>query len=208
MKILDELVERYPRLDCCKDEINAGFELLRETYDRKGKVLACGNGGSCSDSEHIVGELMKKFKVARPLDKDFIDRLNAYGEKGEFLSEKLEAGLPAISLASHPSLSTAYLNDNTPELTFAQQLLVLGNENDTLIAISTSGNSVNCVYAAICAKAKGMNVLALTGKKESRLSEIADVTIKAPESETYLIQECHLPIYHALCAMLEEYYFG
>lgn len=138
----------------------------------------CGNGGSAADSEHIVGELMKSFLVRRPVPEKFVESLSAYGSEGAALADGLEAGLPAISLCGHPALSTAFLNDAEPTMTFAQQTAALGREGDVLLAISTSGNSRNCVLAAITAKAAGMHTVALTGEKSSRLSEIADITVR------------------------------
>ena len=205
--IYDALFERYPALTVSKNDVMAAYLVCEEVYRNGGKILVCGNGGSASDSEHIVGELMKQFKKKRRIDEEIYDALGAYGKDGEIMRERLEGNLPAISLTSHLALTTAFANDTEPSLTFAQQLLGLGEEGDALISISTSGNSKNCVYATILAKVKGLKTISLTGEKESRLSELSDVTVRVPESETYLIQEYHLPIYHALCAMLEEEFF-
>ena len=204
--IYDQLFERYPALECCKDSILKTFDILKETYLLGGKVLVCGNGGSASDSEHIVGELMKCFKKPRKACKKMLDNLPPC-EESEKLKEVLEGSLPAISLTSHLALTTAYSNDREPSAVFAQQLSGLGNKGDTFIAISTSGNSLNCVYACLVAKAKGLRTVALTGEKESKLSCLSEVCVKVPAKETYLIQEYHLPISHALCAMLEEEFF-
>ena len=205
-RIYDELIIKHPALFVCKEEILQVFELARQTYENGGKILVCGNGGSAADSEHIVGELMKNFKKCRKADAELLANL-ADCEESQKLKEVLEGNLPAISLTSHVSLTTAYSNDKEPSAVFAQQLAGLGNKGDTFIAISTSGNSLNCVYACLVAKAKGLNSVALTGAKDSRLSSLADVCVKVPETETYKIQELHLPIYHALCAMLEEEFF-
>lgn len=204
MQILEQLVERYPVLEGEKDAVLRAFRTLQTTYERGGKVMTCGNGGSAADAEHIVGELMKKFKKNRQIDGGTYEKLAKYGAEGEKLRATLEGSLRAVSLTSHISLSTAFANDREPSVAFAQQLYGLADEGDTLIAISTSGNSENCVLAAIAAKAVGVFVLALTGETKSRLSEIADVTIRVPETETYKVQELHLPVYHCLCAMLEE----
>ena len=201
-----DLLAKYPPLSTCKDEILQAFEIMRNTYVGGGKILVCGNGGSAADSEHIVGELMKNFKKCRKPNGDLLANLEDCAES-EKLKEVLEGNLPAISLTSHISLTTAYSNDKEPSAVFAQQLSGLGRKGDTFIAISTSGNSLNCVYACLVAKALGLNTVALTGKKESRLSALSDVTVKVPETETYKIQEYHLPVYHALCAMLEEEFF-
>lgn len=207
-KHLDLLIERYPVLESQKEMIGHAYGLLAEGYYRGGKLLICGNGGSAADSEHIVGELMKSFLTERPLEQELQEALTVFGAEGEALCKNLEAGLPAVSLCGHPALSTAFLNDAEPDMTFAQQVLTLGMPQDMLLVISTSGNSKNCVYAAMTAKAKRMKVLALTGKKHSRLSELADVTLQVPSEETFEIQEYHLPVYHCLCAMLECEFFG
>ncbi len=205
--VFEELFFRYPVLECCREDIAAAYSLICDTYSRGGTVFTCGNGGSCSDSEHIVGELLKSFRFKRRISADTASALRAQGREGEELANTLEGALPAVALTSHSALTTAFLNDTEPQMTFAQQLLGLGREGDLLISISTSGNSKNCVYAAIVAKAKGLAVLALTGEADSRLCEIADVTVRAPESETFKIQEFHLPVYHALCAMVEATFF-
>ena len=205
-RIYEELLAKYPALEVCKEEILKTFEISKQTYLSGGKILVCGNGGSASDSEHIVGELMKNFKKCRKANKEILDRLEDCEESAK-LKEVLEGNLPAISLTSHIALTTAYSNDKEPSAVFAQQLSGLGQEGDTFIAISTSGNSLNCVYACLVAKAKGLKTIALTGAKDSRLSTLSDVCVKVPETETYKIQEYHLPVYHALCAMLEEEFF-
>lgn len=202
------LIERYPVLESCKDDILNAYYLLEESYSNRNKLLVAGNGGSAADSEHIVGELMKSFKLPRKLDKEFKSKLIQEDEElGLALSENLQGALPAIALDGHSALSTAYMNDCEPLLCFAQQVNGFGNEGDIFLGISTSGNSKNILYAAVTAHAKGMKVIGLTGQKESKLSEIADVCIKVPETETYMIQELHLPVYHCLCLMLEESFF-
>lgn len=205
---VDLLIERYPVLESCKDDILNAYYLLEESYSNRNKLLVAGNGGSAADSEHIVGELMKSFKLPRKLDKEFKSKLIQEDEElGLTLSENLQGALPAIALDGHSALSTAYMNDCEPLLCFAQQVNGFGNEGDIFLGISTSGNSKNILYAAVTAHAKGMKVIGLTGQKESKLSEIADVCIKVPETETYMIQELHLPVYHCLCLMLEESFF-
>lgn len=205
---LRQLIDHYPELEICEDAIAKSFDMLYETAKKDGMIFTCGNGGSAADSEHIVGELMKCFKRPRAIDARLSDHLAALGEKGCALAEKLEGGIRAVALTSHPALSTAYANDRFPDVVFAQQLSVLGRDADTLIAISTSGNSENCVLAAMVAKAKNIRVIAMTGAKNSRLREIADCCICVPAEETYRIQEYHLPIYHALCSMLESEIFA
>lgn len=207
-KHYDLLFERYPALAGQKPAVAAAFEMLAASYHGGGKLLVCGNGGSASDSEHIVGELMKSFLARRPLPDALKAGLSAYGADGDALLASLEGALPAVSLCGHPSLTTAFLNDAEPTMTFAQQVVGLGRAGDVLLTISTSGNSKNCVYAAMTAKALGMKVLALTGSRASKLSALADITVFAPSAETFEVQEYHLPIYHCLCAMLECEFFG
>ena len=208
-KHVNLLIQRYPELEICKEDIIRAYLVLEECYKSGCKVLIAGNGGSAADSEHIVGELMKAFKLPRLLDKDFKEKLKKENiELGTVLAEKLQKALPAIALDGHLALTTAYMNDCEPLLCFAQQVNGFGSEKDVFLGISTSGNSKNILYAAICAKAKGMKVIGLTGEKNSKLCEIADVCVKAPSTETYMIQEYHLPIYHCLCLMLEDYFFG
>ena len=209
MDKLTELMQRYPQLEGCKASIEAAMELLRNMYRGGGKLLACGNGGSCADCEHIVGELMKGFVLPRQLEQEYVDDLKAvHEEMGKELAEKLQGALPAIALVDHVALSTAYLNDVDPLLGFAQQVNGYGVKGDIFLGISTSGNSKNILYACTVAKAKGMKVIALTGKDGGKLKALADVSIIVPEQETYKIQELHLPIYHCLCLMLEKRFFG
>lgn len=208
-KHIDLLVERYPSLAVCAKEINDAFDILKDSYSHGGKLLIAGNGGSASDAEHIVGELMKSFKLARKLPEEYTQKLKEVNKDyGEVLANNLQGALPAIALDGHFALTTAYMNDCEPLLCFAQQVNGFGNSGDVLLGISTSGNSKNVLYAATVAKTKGMKVIGLTGQKDSKLSELADVTIQAPNTETYMIQELHLPIYHCLCLMLEDYFFS
>ena len=182
---------------------------MEGSYAEGGKLLVAGNGGSAADSEHIVGELMKSFKLPRKPDADFSEKLKAVdAELGSVLSENLQGALPAIALDGHVALTTAYMNDCEPLLCFAQQVNGFGRPEDVFLGISTSGNSKNILFAAVAAKAKGMKVIGLTGEKNSKLAELADVCIQAPNTETYMIQELHLPIYHCLCLMLEDRFFG
>lgn len=205
---LNLLMERYPKLEVCKEDIRKAYELLEAAYQKGRKLLVCGNGGSASDSEHIVGELMKEFKLKRKVYSDHAAALKAIDpELGQVLADNLQGALPAISLTGHSSLQTAYMNDAVPELVFAQQVNGYGKEGDVLLGISTSGNSKNVLYAAVNAKAKGLKVIGLTGSKENKLMKFADVCIRVPETETYKIQEYHLPVYHCLCLMLEEKFF-
>ena len=208
MRHIDLLVERYPSLESAKNDIVAAYLLLEESYENGGKLLVAGNGGSAADAEHIVGELMKGFKLPRKPKTDFAKRLvEENQELGSVLAENLQGALPAIALDGHPALSTAYMNDCEPLLCFAQQVNGYGKSGDVFLGISTSGNSKNVLYAATTAHAKGMKVIGLTGAKDSKLKDMSDVCIKAPQTETYMIQELHLPIYHCLCLMLEDKFF-
>lgn len=207
-KQIEVLIERYPVLSVCAEDIETAFEYMKTSYENSGKLLVAGNGGSAADSEHIVGELMKGFKKARKLSSAQQESLMGVNEElGSVLAENLQGALPAIALDGHPALTTAYMNDCEPLLCFAQQVNGYGKAGDVLLGISTSGNSKNVLYAATVAKAKGMKVVGLTGQKDSRLKELADVTIQVPQTETYMIQELHLPVYHCLCLMLEDYFF-
>lgn len=206
--ILEQLVERYPVLRAVQDEVWNAYEMLKECYLADHKLLIAGNGGSAADAEHIVGELMKGFVKPRKIGDEQRKAFVSVDEKmGEVLSERLQGALPAIALVDHVALSTAYLNDVDPLLGFAQQLQGYGKRGDVFWGISTSGNSQNILYASVVAKAKGLKVIGLTGKDGGRLKELCDVCIVVPEQETYKIQELHLPIYHALCLMLEECFF-
>lgn len=208
MRHIDLLVERYPSLESAKNDIVAAYLLLEESYENGGKLLVAGNGGSAADAEHIVGELMKGFKLPRKPEADFAEKLvEENQELGSVLAENLQGALPAIALDGHPALSTAYMNDCEPLLCFAQQVNGYGKSGDVFLGISTSGNSKNVLYAATTAHAKGMKVIGLTGAKDSKLKDMSDVCIKAPQTETYMIQELHLPIYHCLCLMLEDRFF-
>ena len=206
---IDNLIKRYPALAVCRDDIQAAYDILKEAYSKGRKLLVCGNGGSASDCEHIVGELMKEFKLKREIYKDQADAMKRIDPKlGTILSKHLQGALPAITLTGHSSLTTAFMNDSNPELIFAQQVNGYGKPKDVLLGISTSGNSRNILFAAVAAKAKGLKVLGLTGQKACQLAELADVCIQVPATETYKIQELHLPVYHCLCMMLEEYFFS
>lgn len=208
-KQLEILVNRYPELSTVKKEISEAYQILESCYTKRGKLLIAGNGGSAADAEHIVGELMKGFKLPRKSDVEFAEKLVAENkELGSVLAESLQGALPAIALDGHPALSTAYMNDCEPLLCFAQQVNGYGKAEDVFLGISTSGNSKNVLYAATTAHAKGMKVIGLTGAKNSKLEQMSDVCIKVPQTETYMIQELHLPVYHCLCLMLEERFFG
>lgn len=192
------LYERYPKLNICRNEIEKALGTMVETYRNGGKVLVCGNGGSAADSEHIVGELMKGFLQKRKVEDERIPAK---------LREGLQGALPAISLPSQSALLSAFANDVDPKMMYAQLVYGYAGKNDLVIGLSTSGNSENVVNALEVAKAVGIKTIALTGQKESRCSQIADVTIRVPAIETYEVQELHLPVYHYLCAQVEKAIF-
>ena len=208
-KHIELLVSRYPVLEGCEDSIVQAYFVLEKSYADDHKLLVAGNGGSAADAEHIVGELMKGFKLSRKLDSQMSQKLIEENEElGKTLAENLQGALPAIALDGHPALSTAYMNDCEPLLCFAQQVNGYGMAGDVFLGISTSGNSKNILYAAVTARAKGMPVIGLTGAKNSKLENLSDVCIKVPQTETYMIQELPLPVYHCLCLMLEDRFFG
>ncbi len=208
-KHIDTLIERYPQLKICREDIKNAYLILEESYENDHKLLIAGNGGSAADSEHIAGELMKKFKILRSVPEEFAQKLKEIDEvRGEKLARNLERGLMVIPLVAHEALTTAYINDVDGLGVFAQQLYGFGRPGDVFLGISTSGNSKNVISATVVARAVGLKVIGLTGKNGGELAQIADVTIKVPETETYMIQELHLPIYHCLCLMLEDRFFG
>ena len=207
-KILDNLTERYPVLTDIREQIAEAYEIMKDCYDHDGKLLIAGNGGSCADADHIVGELMKTFIKRRPVSEDFREKLKkADPENGDTLADKLGMSLMALSLSNQQTLNTAFSNDVDGDYIYAQQVLGYGRRGDVYLAISTSGNSRNILHAVPVAKALGIKVIGLTGRKGGKLKDLADVAVQAPADETYKIQELHLPVYHALCLMLEETYF-
>lgn len=206
---MELLVARYPVLDGIKEQIWSAYLMLEKSYTNGGKLLLAGNGGSAADSEHIVGELMKSFKISRKIGKDLIQKLIEIDvERGKKLADTLEKPLTAIALTCHSSLTTAYLNDVGAYGIFAQQLYGYARNNDVFLAISTSGNSENILNAAVVAKALGLKVIGLTGNSGGKLASLADILVNVPSEETYMIQELHLPIYHCWCMMLEKHFFG
>lgn len=208
-KHIDLLIERYPVLEICKEDIISGYELLEECYTNGGKLLIAGNGGSAADAEHIAGELMKRFKTPRPIPNELKERLIKIDPvRGENLSKNLERPLMAIPLVAHEALTTAYINDVDGLGVFAQQLYGFGKKNDVFLGISTSGNSQNVMSATVVARALGIKVLGLTGELGGELNMVSNVCVKVPETETYRIQELHLPVYHCWCLMLEDHFFG
>lgn len=208
MDYLQELLKRYPVLESTGASIRSAFELLRDSYEAGGKLLIAGNGGSAADSEHITGELMKNFVKKRALPSDFLCALKSTAAGyADYLAGHLQPGLPAVSLTGHPGLASACINDIDGNIVYAQQLYGLGKKGDVFLGISTSGNAKNVFYALLTAKALGMKTIGLTGGTGGLLAENADIAIVVPEKETYKIQELHLPVYHALCLLLEEHFF-
>lgn len=209
VKHIDLLIERYPKLASVRQEIIDAYLLMEESYENGGKLLIAGNGGSAADSEHIAGELMKRFKILRPVSKEYAEKLKeADPVRGAELAKNLECSLMAIPLVAHEALTTAYINDVDGLGVFAQQLFGYGRKGDVLLGISTSGNSKNIMNATVVARASGIKVVGLTGVKGGELATVADVAVRVPETETYMIQELHLPIYHCWCLMLEDHFFG
>ncbi len=207
-RIFNTLFERYPVLEGLRDEIYSAYELICTCYESCGKVLICGNGGSSSDADHIVGELMKGFNLKRELseeDKEYFEGIDG----AEDIIKNLQGGLPAVSLSSQTALTTAFCNDVEPDMVFAQQVWAYAkNSPDILIALSTSGNSKNVVNAVKTANAVGIDSIAITGESGGKLKEMSTLCITLPESEVYKVQELTIPVYHALCAAVEEHFFG
>jgi len=208
-KHIELLIKRYPVLDICKQGIIDAYLMMEECYEGDGKLLIAGNGGSAADSEHIAGELMKRFKTPRPISPEMAKRLKEIDPiRGADLAKNLERSLVAIPLVTHEALSTAYINDVDGLGVFAQQLFGFGRQGDVFLGISTSGNSKNIMSATVVARALGIKVIGLTGAKGGELASVADVVVKVPETETYMVQELHLPVYHCWCLMLEDKFFG
>jgi len=207
--LVDQLCERYPSLTTVKPAIEEACNQLISCYENGGKVLVCGNGGSCSDSDHIVGELMKSFELKRPIPSEIQEKLATIDpERGSYLASHLQQGLPAISLTAHTALITAVANDIDGEVIFAQQVIGYGRPNDILIAISSSGNSRNVLDACMVAKAMNLKVIGLTGETGGKMKAFCDILINVPGRRTYFVQELHLPVYHLLCLAVEHHFFG
>lgn len=209
LRHIDLLIARYPVLEVCREDVVKAYLIMEESYNKGGKLLIAGNGGSAADAEHIAGELMKRFKIPRPVTNDFAEKLcEIDSNRGPELARNLERGLMAIPLVAHEALTTAYINDVDGYGVFAQQLLGFGRKGDVFLGISTSGNSKNVMSATVVARALGVKVIGLTGANGGEISGVADVVVKVPETETFMVQELHLPIYHCWCLMLEEHFFG
>ena len=208
IKELENLLANYPQLSVCNDDIWSAYELMISCYQQGGLIMTCGNGGSAADSEHITGELMKGFKYNRPISSEQRAALEAvFPNDGAYLADNLQEGIPSLSLVNQLALSTAFANDVAADMVFAQQVFVYGCPGDVLFGISTSGNSKNVVNACKVAKTFGVKTIGMTGENGGMLREICDVCICVPALETYRVQEYHLPVYHALCAMLESEIF-
>lgn len=209
MTRIEQLIATYPDLDRCASDIEAAFQTLSTCYRNGGKLLTCGNGGSAADAEHIVGELMKGYLLKRPLSEEMRGKLvSASAENGDYLTSHLQGALPAISLVSQTSLLSAISNDTAADMVFAQQVYGYGREGDALIGLSTSGNSRNVILAMQVGRALGLRTIGLTGPAGGALKPLCDVCICVPAENTPAIQERHLPIFHVLCAMLEEEFFS
>jgi len=205
---LDELITKYPDLSSCVPDIQTAFDVLQQTYRQGGKVLICGNGGSASDSEHLVGELMKGYRSERRLPEAMRQKLVAtFPEHGRYLADHLQGALPAVSLVSQTALLTAYANDVAADMIFAQQVYGYGVVGDVVVGISTSGKSKNVLHALRVGRALGLHTIGFTGKDGGAMVEVCDVAVRVPWERTADIQERHLAIYHVLCAMLEEVFF-
>ena len=209
MTRIEQLISTYPELEACATDIQATFEILRTCYRHGGKLLTCGNGGSAADAEHIVGELMKGYLLKRPIPEEMRLKLASISQQdGDYLANQLQDALPAISLVSQTSLLSAIANDTAADMVYAQQVYAYGREGDVLIGLSTSGNSRNVIYAMQVARAMGLHTIGLTGPTGGVLKPLCDICICVPRESTPVIQERHLPIFHVLCAMLEEEFFA
>lgn len=201
------LAERYPVLKGCREDIMEAYHEMRESFARGGKLLICGNGGSSADAHHIVGELMKELGLHRAVPEEFAAACRRL-YPGQGLEEKLQGALPAIAIGVNPAFSSAYANDVAPEMAYAQEVLGYGRPGDVLLGLSTSGNSGNVINAVKTARAAGLRCIGLGGLGGGMLRELCDVYVALPESETYLVQELTLPVYHAWCRMLEWAFWG
>ena len=208
MDYIRQLIERYPALSVCENDIRSAANAIITSYEKGGKLLVAGNGGSAADSDHITGELLKSFVKIRKPESEFLSKLKEIDQDtGMYLSDKLQGSLPAIALTNQSALMTASLNDVDGNVMFAQQVNGFGKPEDVFLGITTSGNSADVIYATVVAKAKGLKTIALTGKSGGKIKDLADITIIVPSNETFMIQEYHLPVYHALCLEIEEHFW-
>lgn len=208
MDYIKQLIERYPALSVCENDIRQAAKAIINSYENGGKLLVAGNGGSAADSDHICGELLKSFVKIRKPEDSFLSKLKEIdADTGAYLSDKLQGSLPAIALTNQSALMTASLNDVDGNVMFAQQVNGYGKAEDVFLGITTSGNSADVIYATVVAKARGLKTIALTGKSGGKIKNLADITIIVPSNETFMIQEYHLPVYHALCLEIEEHFW-
>lgn len=199
------IFQRYPALAVCREDMEKALQILLTCVKNGGKILLCGNGGSAADCDHIAGELLKGFLKKRPLEEMALQTWEEhYGPEDAQMAGKLQNGICAISLPGFAAPISAVINDTDPQLIYAQLVWAMARPGDVLIGLSTSGGAKNVKYAAQAAREKGMQVIGLTGQKESPLSALADAAIRVPVQETYMVQEYHLPVYHWLCAALED----
>lgn len=203
-QFVEDFFARRDDLASLREQILDVVQVLVNAFKNGHKLLLCGNGGSCADCEHIAGELLKGFLLKRPVSQNVMNAMeHNYGENGKMIANKLQQGLPAISLGTHCGAISAFANDVDPELIYAQQVLAYGHKGDVLLGISTSGNAGNVAAAAMTAKSLGLYTIGLTGKDGGKLAELVDAALIMPQMETYRIQEDHLAVYHLLCAMIE-----
>ncbi|RPH24115.1 SIS domain-containing protein [Buttiauxella warmboldiae] len=207
-QILHKTFIDTPALQVCEPSIVNAWEILVRCFKQQNKLLLCGNGGSAADCEHIVGELMKGFVLPRTLPASVQEKIKAaWPDRGDYLASHLQGALPAISLVSHTSFSTAFINDVAADMVYAQQVYGYGQAGDVLMALSTSGNAENVLNAARIAEVCGMETVAITGSKGGEIARLAHCVICLPADKTYRIQEYTLVVYHCLCAMLEAEIF-
>ena len=151
---------------------------------------------------------MKGFRKRRPLPPKEAEAVQAVPQMPQGFAARLQQALPAIDLTAQAALLTAFANDVDPDMVFAQQVYGYGRAGDALLALTTSGNSKNVVNAVHAARARGMRTLGITGEGESALSALCDVCLRLPARETARVQEYTLPVYHALCALIEDEFFA
>lgn len=206
--IIDTYCRKNAALEAVREELTVCVELLVECFQNGGKLLICGNGGSCADADHIVGELVKAFRLKRPLEPALLEALQKQGEQGRVLAERLQSGLPVINLGAHAALTSAMQNDVGGQYAFAQQVVSYGRKGDVLMGISTSGNSANVRYAGAAAKARGMKTVGLTGRDGGWMGREFDLVLRAAADSTEDVQDLHSVMYHAICAAVEYQFWG
>ena len=178
ISVQQEISENYLYLQTIIKIVQLIIQCLKDG----GKVILCGNGGSAADSQHIAAEFVGRFKIDRN-------------------------PLPAIALSTNTSILTCLGNDYSYQAIFSRQVQALAKKEDVLIAISTSGRSINVIEAVKVAKNIGLKSIALTGKGGGELAKIADVSFIVPSDETPRIQESHITVAHIICELVEEQFF-